>query len=95
MARHRKDLGARRHVRVDLHKRGFLILALDAPWIECGLAAFRSTSPSSLLVARLVKWSRVQALQEGFIGAIGIVRPRLLGDPVLHGDQEKTIPPVD
>ena len=35
MARHRKDLGARRHVRVDLHKRGFLIPAPDAPWIEC------------------------------------------------------------
>src|SRR6202051_436219 len=35
MSRHRKDLGARRHVRVDLHKRGFLIPAPDAPWIEC------------------------------------------------------------
>ena len=35
MARHRKDLGARRYVRVDLHKRGFLIPAPDAPWIEC------------------------------------------------------------
>jgi hypothetical protein len=35
MARHRKDLGARKHVRVDLHKQGFLIPAPDAPWIEC------------------------------------------------------------
>src|ERR1700736_5571527 len=35
MARHRKDLGARKHVRVDLHKPGFLIPAPDAPWIEC------------------------------------------------------------
>ena len=35
MARHRKDLGARRTVRVDLHQTGFLIPAPDAPWIEC------------------------------------------------------------
>src|SRR6202043_702388 len=35
MARHRKDLGARKHVRVDLQKPGFLIPAPDAPWIEC------------------------------------------------------------
>ena len=35
MGRHRKDLGARRHVRVDLYKQGFLIPAPDAPWIEC------------------------------------------------------------
>jgi hypothetical protein len=35
MARHRKDLGARKHVRVDLYKPGFLIPAPDAPWIEC------------------------------------------------------------
>ena len=35
MARHRKDLGARRAVRVDLHQLGFLIPAPDAPWIEC------------------------------------------------------------
>ena len=35
MARHRKDLGARRQVRVDLHKPGFLIPAPEAPWIEC------------------------------------------------------------
>lgn len=35
MARHRKDLGARRHVRVDLYQPGFLIPAPDAPWIEC------------------------------------------------------------
>jgi len=35
MARSRKDLGARKHVRVGLHKPGFLIPAPDAPWIEC------------------------------------------------------------
>jgi hypothetical protein len=35
MARSRKDLGARRHVRVDIYKPGFLIPAPDAPWIEC------------------------------------------------------------
>jgi hypothetical protein len=35
MARNRKDLGARRHTRVNLHKPGFVIPAPDAPWIEC------------------------------------------------------------
>src|SRR3979490_1555416 len=35
MARHREDLGRRRHVRVELYKPGFLIPAPDAPWIEC------------------------------------------------------------
>ena len=35
MARNRKDVGARKHVRVDLQKPGFLIPAPDAPWIEC------------------------------------------------------------
>ena len=30
MARHRKDLGARKHVRVELHKPGFLIPAPEA-----------------------------------------------------------------
>ena len=35
MARHRKDLGGRKHVRVNLHKPGFIIPAPDAPWIEC------------------------------------------------------------
>jgi hypothetical protein len=35
MARQRKNLGARRNVRVDLHQPGFLIPAPDAPWIEC------------------------------------------------------------
>ena len=38
MARHRKDPGARRPVRVDLYKPGFLIPAPDAPWIECVIA---------------------------------------------------------
>jgi hypothetical protein len=35
MARHRKDLGERSHARVELQKSGYLILAPDAPWIEC------------------------------------------------------------
>ncbi len=35
MARHRKDLGARKHVRVNLNKPGFVIPAPDAPWIQC------------------------------------------------------------
>src|ERR1700694_4530132 len=35
MARHRKDLGARKHVPVDLHTAAFLTRAPDAPWIEC------------------------------------------------------------
>jgi hypothetical protein len=35
MAGHRKDLGARKQVRIDLYKSGFLIPAPDAPWIEC------------------------------------------------------------
>jgi hypothetical protein len=35
MARHRKDLGERKHVRIGLHKPAFLIPAPDAPWIEC------------------------------------------------------------
>jgi PilZ domain len=35
MARDRKDLGARKHVRVNLHKPGFVIPAPDSPWIEC------------------------------------------------------------
>ena len=35
MTRDRKDLGARKFVRVDLYKPGFLIPAPDAPWIEC------------------------------------------------------------
>ena len=35
MARHRKVPGARKPVRVDLYKPGFLIPAPDAAWIEC------------------------------------------------------------
>jgi hypothetical protein len=35
MTRDRKDLGARKFVRVDLRKRAFLIPAPDAAWIEC------------------------------------------------------------
>jgi hypothetical protein len=34
MAKNRKA-SARKQVRVDLHKPGFLIPAPDAPWIEC------------------------------------------------------------
>jgi len=34
MTRDRKDLGARKHARVDLRKPGFLIPAPDEPWIE-------------------------------------------------------------
>jgi hypothetical protein len=34
---------------------------------------------------------RAGLADQGFIGAMGIVRPRLFGDPVL----EKAIPPVD
>jgi hypothetical protein len=35
LSRHRKDLGARKHIRVELHNPGSLIPAPDAPWIEC------------------------------------------------------------
>jgi hypothetical protein len=35
MAKHSKDLGVRKGIRVDLNKPGFLIPAPDAPWIEC------------------------------------------------------------
>jgi hypothetical protein len=35
MPRHRKDLGARKEVRIDLQTQGFLIPAPDAAWIEC------------------------------------------------------------
>ena len=35
MAKDRKDPGARKHFRIDLHKPGFLIPAPDAPRIEC------------------------------------------------------------
>jgi len=33
--RHRKDLGARRHERVEYRRPGFIIPARDAPWLEC------------------------------------------------------------
>jgi hypothetical protein len=46
MARHRKDLGARKHVRVDLYKPGFLIPAPDAPWIECTILDVSDTGAS-------------------------------------------------
>jgi hypothetical protein len=35
MAKPHKDLGERKHARIDLHKPGFLIPAPDAAWIEC------------------------------------------------------------
>src|SRR5436309_14889421 len=35
MARHRKDLGERKHQRVEVRRPGFVIPAPDAPWIEC------------------------------------------------------------
>jgi len=53
MARHRKGLGARKHVRVDLHKPGFLIPAPESPWIEC-LIVDVSDSGVSLEVGALV-----------------------------------------
>jgi hypothetical protein len=34
VAGHRKEI-ARKHIRVELYKPGFLIPAPDAPWIEC------------------------------------------------------------
>jgi hypothetical protein len=53
MARQRKDLGARKHVRVDLNKPGFLIPAPDAPWIECTILEI-SDSGTCLDVGALV-----------------------------------------
>jgi hypothetical protein len=35
MARHRKEFGGRKSVRIDLYKPGFVIPAPDAPWIGC------------------------------------------------------------
>src|ERR1700761_5546430 len=35
MARHRKDLGERKHERIECRRPGFVIPAPDAPWIEC------------------------------------------------------------
>jgi hypothetical protein len=35
MARHRKDLGERKHERIEYRRPGFVIPAPDAPWIEC------------------------------------------------------------
>jgi hypothetical protein len=52
MARNREDPGARKHVRVDLHKPGFLIPAPDAPWIECTILDV-SDSGASLDVGAL------------------------------------------
>lgn len=33
--RHRKDLGERKHERIDYGRPGFIIPAPDAPWLEC------------------------------------------------------------
>ena len=35
MARHRKELGARRHARIQLRKSVYLIMAPTSPWIQC------------------------------------------------------------
>jgi hypothetical protein len=35
MAKEYRDLGKRKHNRVEFYKRGFLIPTPDAPWIEC------------------------------------------------------------
>jgi hypothetical protein len=35
MTKDRKELGKRKHNRVEFYKRGFLIPTPDAPWIEC------------------------------------------------------------
>jgi hypothetical protein len=47
MTRDRKDLGARKHVRVDLRKPGFLIPAPDAPWIGRSLIQRLRDQPDS------------------------------------------------
>jgi hypothetical protein len=33
--RHRKDLGARKHERIEYRRPGYIVPAPDAPWIEC------------------------------------------------------------
>jgi hypothetical protein len=35
MTKERKELGKRKHNRVEFYKRGFLIPTPNAPWIEC------------------------------------------------------------
>jgi hypothetical protein len=35
VVRHRKDLGARKHERIEYQRTGFIIPAPDAPWLEC------------------------------------------------------------
>jgi hypothetical protein len=35
MGRYRKDLGERKHIRIEVRRPGFVIPAPDAPWIEC------------------------------------------------------------
>jgi hypothetical protein len=35
VVRHRKDLGARKHERIEYRRAGFIIPAPDAPWLEC------------------------------------------------------------
>ena len=46
MARNRKDLGARKGIRVDLYTPGFLIPAPEAPWIECVIVDVSDTGVS-------------------------------------------------
>jgi hypothetical protein len=33
--RHRKDLGARKHLRIEYQRPSYIIPAPDAPWLEC------------------------------------------------------------
>jgi hypothetical protein len=35
VVRHRKDLGARKHERIEYRRPGYIVPAPDAPWIEC------------------------------------------------------------
>jgi hypothetical protein len=35
VVRHPKDLGARKHERIEYRRAGYIIPAPDAPWIEC------------------------------------------------------------
>ena len=43
MVRHRKDLGARKHERIEYRRPGFIIPTPDAPWIECFIVDISET----------------------------------------------------
>ena len=47
MARHRKDLGERKHERIEYRRPGFVIPAPDAPWIECFIVDISESGVSS------------------------------------------------